>query len=257
MTRVRRALTAASGVAVLLVAWELLALVADDGAAWPRFSAVATRTWTTWIVAPSAWSDAIAPSVVRLAAGWLIAAVTGITLGVLVGRSAAAREVLAPLIHVARAIPPPAILPLLIVLLGIGDTTKVALIAIGCVWPILLNTADGVAAVEPLHAETARAYRLPSLERLRWLILPGAAPRILAGLRISLSMAIILMVVSEMVGAVDGVGFQLVQAQRTFRTLDVWAAIVVLGVLGWALNAGLARLERRVLRWQRIGGADR
>jgi ABC-type nitrate/sulfonate/bicarbonate transport system permease component len=252
----RRMVLAASGIALMLVGWELAALLVADPVAWPPFSAVAARTWETWIADPAAWVDAVAPSVARLTAGWLLAAATGILLGILIGRSRTVRELLAPVVHVARAIPPPALLPLLIVAIGIGDGTKVALIAIGCVWPILLNTADGVAAVEPLHAETARAYRLPAVERLRSIVLPGAAPRIFAGLRISLSMAIILMVISEMLGALDGIGFELVQAQRTFRTLDVWSAIVVLGLLGWALNAALASVEHRFLRWQRIGARE-
>jgi ABC-type nitrate/sulfonate/bicarbonate transport system permease component len=250
---VRRAALSASGIAILLAGWELLATVAGDPVAWPRFSDVAARTWGSWIADPGAWIDAVTPSLARLMTGWLLAAAAGVLLGFTIGRSPTARGLLAPAVHVARAIPPPVLLPLLVVLLGIGDGTKVTLIAVGCVWPILLNTADGVAAIEPLHADTARAYRVPRVEWLRSVVLPGAAPRIFAGLRISLSMAVILMVISEMLGAVDGIGFELVQAQRTFRTLDVWATIVVLGLLGWTLNAGLAAVEHRALRWQRVG----
>src|SRR5690606_2298393 len=126
-----------------------------------------------------------------------------------------------------------------------------AIIGFGAVWPILLNTADGVASVEPLQRDTARAYRIGFGDQLLRIILPAAAPKIFAGLRISLSIAVILMVISEMVATVDGVGFALVQAQRSFRTLDVWAAILVLGIIGFALNAALTAVEGRALRWHR------
>jgi ABC-type nitrate/sulfonate/bicarbonate transport system permease component len=132
----------------------------------------------------------------------------------------------------------------------------VTMILFGVVWPILLNTVDGVSSVDALHRETARVYRLPFREELRHVLLPAAAPKIFAGLRISLSIAVILMVISEMVATVNGVGFELVQAQRSFRVLDVWATIVLLGVIGYALNAVLATVQARVLGWQdRAAGA--
>jgi ABC-type nitrate/sulfonate/bicarbonate transport system permease component len=132
---------------------------------------------------------------------------------------------------------------------------KVAMIGFGVFWPILLNTADGVSSVEPLQRDTWRAYRIGAGDRLLRIILPAASPTIFAGLRVSLSIAVILMVVSEMLATVNGVGFELVQAQRTFRSLDVWATIVLLGVIGYGLNAILGIIERPVLRWHR--GATR
>jgi ABC-type nitrate/sulfonate/bicarbonate transport system permease component len=128
---------------------------------------------------------------------------------------------------------------------------KVAMIAFGVVWPILLNTADGVGSVEPLHRETGRAFRVGGRDQVIRIVLPSAAPKIFAGLRVSLSIAVILMVISEMVATVNGVGFELVQAQRSFRTLDVWATIVLLGIIGYVLNAILAVIERNMLSWHR------
>jgi ABC-type nitrate/sulfonate/bicarbonate transport system permease component len=240
-----------SALAGLAVAWQLAALVADDPVSWPTFTEVVARVWSTWATDPAAWSDAIAPSLARLLAGWAGAVVVGVAVGTVLGLSAAARDYLGPTISFLRAIPPPALLPLFIVLLGIGDGMKAAVIGFGAVWPILLNTADGVASVDPLQRDTARAYRIGFRDELTRVLLPAAAPKIFAGLRISLSIAVILMVISEMIATVDGVGFALVQAQRSFRTLDVWAAIVVLGIIGFSLNAALGVVEGRTLRWHR------
>ncbi|HEY7463385.1 MAG TPA: ABC transporter permease [Candidatus Limnocylindria bacterium] len=244
-----------SVLAAVLITWQLITVLVDDPVNWPTFADVIGRFWTRWLTNPDAWASSLAPSLARLLAGWAGAVLVGVATGTAIGLSARARDVLGPIVHFLRAIPPPALLPLFIVLLGIGDGMKAVMIAFGAVWPILLNTADGVASVEPLHRDTGRAFRLPFRDELWRVILPAAAPRIFAGLRISLSIAVILMVISEMVATVNGVGFELVQAQRGFRSLDVWATIVLLGMLGYALNAVLALIEAGALRWHR--GATR
>lgn len=238
-------------VVALLVAWQVAATVAASPALWPPFGVVAARLWETWIANPAAWVEGLAPSLGRLLGGWSGAVVVGIAAGTLIGLNRTARDYLDPSMAFLRAIPPPVLLPLFIVLLGIGDAMKVALIGFGAVWPILLNTADGVASVEPLHRDTARAFRLPRGTVLWRIILPSAAPRIFAGLRLAMGIAVILMVIAEMVATLNGVGFELVQAQRSFRMVDVWATILLLGLIGYALNAGLAAVERRLLRWHR------
>lgn len=191
----------------------------------------------------------LAPSLLRLFAGWLLAAVVGVTAGVTVGVSSRVRDYLDPIIQFARAIPPPALLPLFLVLLGLGDAMKISMIAFGIVWPILLNTIDGVRSVDAGYLETGRVYGANPRDRLLRIVLPAAAPSIFAGLRVSLSIAVILMVISEMVAATNGVGFLLMQAQRTFRMLDMWAYLLVLAILGYLLNTALLGVERRVLGW--------
>ncbi len=235
----------------LLVTWQILAVLTDDPVFWPAFTDVAARLWDAWLTNPEAWIESVVPSVGRLLAGWLGAVVVGVAVGTLIGLSTRARDYVDPIIQFLRAIPPPALLPLFIVLLGIGDAMKIVMIGFGVVWPILLNTADGVASVEPLQRDTGRIYRIGFRDEMTRVILPAAAPRIFAGLRVSLSIAVILMVISELVATVNGVGFELVQAQRTFRTLDVWAIIVLLGIIGYTLNTVLAAIEGRVLAWHR------
>ena len=236
---------------VLLVAWQVITTVVDNPVSWPTFTDVLARFWERWATDPEAWLESLAPSLGRLLAGWLAAVVIGIGIGLLIGLSDRARDYVNPIIQFLRAIPPPALLPLFIVLLGIGDAMKAAMILFGVVWPILLNTADGVASVDLLQRETARVYRIAFRDELLRIVLPSAAPKIFAGLRVSLSIAVILMVISEMVATVNGVGFELVQAQRSFRSLDVWAAIVLLGIIGYTLNAILGAVEGVVLRWHR------
>jgi ABC-type nitrate/sulfonate/bicarbonate transport system permease component len=235
----------------LAAAWQVVTLAVDDAVYWPTFTAVAGRLWTGWLANPTAWVDGVWPSISRLAVGWLIAAAVGIAAGTAVGLSAIVRDGLAPAIGFLRSIPPPALIPVFLVLLGIGDGMRIALIGFGVVWPILLNTADGVASVDPVQRETARAYRLSAFDTITRVVLPSAAPRIFAGLRVSLSIAVILMVISELYASVGGIGFELVQAQRTFRTLDVWAIIVLLGAIGFGLNALLTAVERRALAGHR------
>jgi ABC-type nitrate/sulfonate/bicarbonate transport system permease component len=240
-----------SVLAGLALAWQLITLAVDDPVSWPAFSDVGARLWDRWATDPAAWTGSLLPSLARLLAGWLGAVAVGVALGTLIGLSRSARELLEPVFAFMRAIPPPALLPLFIVLLGIGDGMKVAMIGFGVIWPILLNTADGVSSVEPMHRDTGRVYHLAPADRLLRIVLPSAAPMIFTGLRVSLSIAVILMVVSEMLATVNGVGFELVQAQRTFRSIDVWATILLLGVIGYALNAALGLIERPMLRWHR------
>jgi ABC-type nitrate/sulfonate/bicarbonate transport system permease component len=127
---------------------------------------------------------------------------------------------------------------------------RVSVILFGVAWPILLNTIDGARKVEPAQLDIARVFRLSRPVRLLMIVLPAAAPRIFAGLRISLSLSIILMVTSELVGATDGIGFFLSNAKKGFQLPEMWSAIVLLGILGYLLNTALLSIERRILGWR-------
>lgn len=241
------------GVFALAVAvWELAARAAGS-AFFPPPSAIAAAGWSLWFSGPAllterAWADVL-PSVGRVLAGWAVSGVIGVAVGLLLGRSVRATEYLAPLLAFARALPPPVLIPVFLVLSAAGTPMQLATIVFGTVWPVLLNTADGARAVDPVTIETADVYGVAGTRRLVRVILPAAAPRIVAGLRVSLSLALILMVVSELVASTDGLGHQLVVAQRGFDFTAMWAAIVLLGVVGYALNAALLGVERRALGW--------
>ncbi|MFF3348421.1 ABC transporter permease [Streptomyces sp. NPDC002779] len=191
----------------------------------------------------------VLPSVLRLAGGYALAAVAGVALGTVIGSYRRVRAVCEPVLEFLRAVPPPVLVPVIMLFAGIGDTMKITVIASGCVWPILLNTVEGVRAVDPVMAETARSYGITGAARLRHVVLRSASPQIFAGLRQALSLGIILMVISEMFAASNGLGFTIVQFQRSFAIPDMWTGILVLGLLGFLLSVVFQLVERRVLGW--------
>ncbi|WP_245642164.1 ABC transporter permease [Nonomuraea candida] len=242
-------------VPVVLAGWEL-ATRSMGHPFFPPPSAIAVRMRELWFTGPAArlWLNDVAlanfpPSLGRLLAGWLLAGVVGVAAGVALGRSPLLYRFLDPVIQFGRALPPPALLPMFLALFSTGTRMQVATITFGIVWPVLFNAADGARNVEPLHLETARVFGFPAGRRLLRVILPSAAPKIVTGLRLSLSLALILMVIAEFFST-EGIGFQLRAAQRAFDLPGVWGAIALLGILGYLLNQGFLVLERRLLIWQ-------
>jgi ABC-type nitrate/sulfonate/bicarbonate transport system permease component len=191
----------------------------------------------------------VLPSATRLAAGYLTACLLGIGVGVLIGSQPRLRALAEPTLEFLRAIPPPVMVPIIMLFAGIGDGMKIIVIVTGCVWPILLNTVEGVRAVDAVTDEATRSYGVTGAARLRHLVLPAAGPQIFAGMRQALSIGIILMVISEMFAASNGLGFSIVQFQRTFAIPEMWSGIILLGLLGVALSVVFRLVERRVLTW--------
>jgi ABC-type nitrate/sulfonate/bicarbonate transport system permease component len=243
---------------LLLLVWEAAARRAQD-VFFPPPSAIAVRMHELWFSGPAGhlWLTAdatadILPSLARMAAGLAGALAAGVLLGLALGRSARATAYLDPLLQFARAVPPPTLVPVFIVLLHLGTPMQITSIVAGAVWPILLNTADGARSVDPVQLATARAFKLSAADRLLRIIVPSALPKIFAGLRLSLSLALILMVFSELLpGTADGIGFQLTDAQSRSDLPTVWSAIVLLGILGYLLNTLLLAVERHALRRHR------
>ena len=216
---------------------------------YPPLSDILETFSETWVF-ERVGSDVV-PSLLRLGAGYAIAIVAAVAVGIPLGLNRTARRAAAPIVEFLRAIPPPALLPLAIVVIGVGNSMKVALIAFVCVWPVLLNTIDGIRGIDPTLNETARVYGVRGVDRLRLVVLPAAAPQIFAGMRTSLSLAVIMMVISEMVASTNGIGFFVLQSQRSFAIPEMWSGILLLGILGYVLNLIFAAVERRVLAWHR------
>lgn len=231
---------------VLLVVWGIWGTVAQ-AKFFPPPLEILDAFIDTW-VGPAFVTDVL-PSLGRLALGIVLSVAIGIAAGTLIGLVRWLRELLEPMFEFFRAVPPPVLIPIVAVLLGANDAMKIVVIVAGAVWPVLLNTIEGVRATDSVMSETARSFALRPAERLRYLTLPAASPRIMAGVRQSLSIALILMVISEMFYSSSGLGYQIVFFQRNYLIAEMWSGILLLGLIGILLAAIFAVAERRVLRW--------
>ena len=193
----------------------------------------------------------LAPSLARLLAGYALAIAAGVSLGLLIGLSPILSAMTSAVLDYFRSMPSVVLIPFGILVFGIGTSMKVFVIAFGAVWPILLNTVDGVRGVDGQMLDMARSFQIGRRDRILRIILPAASPQIFAGMRASLSIAVIMMVISEMMTSTDGVGFAALQAQRSFAIKEMWASILLLGLLGYVLNLLFDVLERRALGWHR------
>lgn len=201
----------------------------------------------TWV--GPAFIEDVLPSLYRLALGIVASIVVGIAAGTVIGLFQWLRELLEPLLEFFRAIPPPVLIPVVMLLLGITDTMKVVVIVSGAIWPILLNTIEGVRATDSVMIETADSFKITWWERLWFLVLPAASPRIMAGVRQGLSVALILMVISEMFASSSGLGYRIAYFQRNYLIAEMWSGILLLGLVGVFLAVTFGLVERRVLRW--------
>lgn len=189
------------------------------------------------------------PSLMRMLAGYGLAIVIGVGLGMVLGLSSFLRRLTSPLVAFLRSIPGAALLPPAVLLLGVGPSMKIAIIAFICLWPILLNTLDGVDETHATMKNTAKVLAITGPRRFFQITVPAAGPRIFTGMRTSLALALILLVISEMIASTDGLGFFILQAQRTFDTADMWSGIILLGLLGYVLTLIFTLIERSVLGW--------
>jgi ABC-type nitrate/sulfonate/bicarbonate transport system permease component len=241
--------------AACIALWQLAAAAAEDPF-FPTPQVIGKKMVDLWLSGPAAHlflTEAVAvdivPSVLRLLAGFLAASVIGITLGLMLGRSDKAYAYISPTLNFLRSIPPPTLLPLFIVLFKEDIVMQLVMIVFGIIWPILLNTIDGAHTLDETVVETTRSMRLSQPRFLVTVVFPAALPKIFAGLRVSLSLALILMVISELVGGNDGLGAQMILAQRNFDLPGMWAGIVLLGILGYVLNVLLLTVQNRVIGW--------
>lgn len=194
---------------------------------------------------------AIIPSMSRLAIGFFIAVAVGCVLGLMLGYLRGFDPWIRPVLEYLRFIPAVAILPAALLLFGPTDTMRIFVIAFGSVFPVLLAAIDGARRVEPLLLEVARVERLTIPERLFRVVLPAAMPSIFAGVRIALSIALVMMVISELIAADNGLGFYILRNQRLFQTANVYAGVLTIGTIGLVLTLALLALEKRVLAWHR------
>lgn len=240
----------------LLVVWEIAARFAHSLFVPPVSQIFATMGGEWFAPDPRTlftselFRENVFPSLARFAAGYLAAAVVGVGAGIAMGVWWPAGAFFRPLVRFGMSVPAIALLTIAIAIFGITSEMNVFLIALGSVWPILINTYDGVRSIDRTALLTARSLRLKR-RRFFWSVwLPGASPSIFAGLRISLGIALVLMVASELYAATDGIGYLLVMHQRTFKMTEVWSDTFLVAAIGIVANAVFSLVEQRVLRWR-------
>lgn len=190
-------------------------------------------------------------TLVRMPLGWLLASLLGVLLGAAIGVSPAVRAWVQPTLEFIRPLPASALLPLAISIFGLNPGMVLFVVAFGAMWPVLLATVHGFASVEPRLNEVARCLQLPRAAFIWKVGLPNALPDILAGMRLSMTISLIVAVVGEMIASQSGLGQAILLAARAFRASDLFAGIVLLGLIGFLSNALLAFAEKRLLRWQK------
>jgi ABC-type nitrate/sulfonate/bicarbonate transport system permease component len=235
---------------VLLILWEVAVRLE-----WlnPRLiappSIVFVELWH--LISTGELFAALFVSLARVVAGFLIACVIGILLGALMARVRVIETAIDPLIELFRPVSPLALFPLFILWFGIGETSKVFIIAFSCVFPIILNTYAGVRAIGPNFFRASRSLGASPIEIMRTVVLPGSLPQIFTGLRVAWGIGLIVIIAAEMIGAVRGIGYMVLYSQQTFRIPRVFASIVVIGALGFLTDLGFRWLRRRMLPWYR------
>lgn len=252
MKPMQRALWFGASLAVLcglIVLWQVLA----DARILPRaFFPGPDRTWGALMRGfgdGSLWRD-ISTTLRRLALGWFAASCVGVGLGAYVGTSPWARQWIAPLFEFLRPLPASAIAPVLLLALGMTDRMILVLITFGALWPMLLTTVHGFQSIHPRRQEVAQSLGLSRWYFIRTIAIPGAMPDIFAGLRLGLTVSLILVVVGEMITVQGGIGARILLAARGFNAAEIFAGITILGAIGLCTNAALGLAETRVLRWQ-------
>jgi len=235
-------------IAVLLVAWEIAAASGTmPSLSFPRMSDVLVAWWN--ITVSGELPRELADSLWRMFAGYFIGVALGVLLGLLMGYIRFFYNLLEPITEVLRPIPSPAYLPIVILFLGIDDEMKIFMIAFASLFPVLINTYSGVRSVDPIQLQTARTFGVSGRKLVWQVVLPAASPYIFTGMRISLAVALIVMVISEMVAASSGIGYFILSAQRGFKIKEMFAGVLTLAVVGYVLNRLFLVIENRVLAW--------
>ena len=188
---------------------------------------------------------------IRLLQGWLLASLLGVALGAAIGLSTPLRELLQPTLEFLRPLPAPALVPLAIALLGLGPSMVLLVMVFGSIWPPMLSTIQGLSLIEPRLNEVSRMLGMSRAAFIWKIGLPSALPDILAGLRVSVSIALILAVLGEMLAGQVGLGQTILLAARSFRSYDMFAGLILLAVLGISANLLLRLLEEKLAGWAR------
>jgi len=237
----------ALGLPIVLIAIWYVATLSSTNPFVPKPGLLVTTFFDTWF--GDVFANDVLPSLARFAVGAAIAVVLGVVLGLCVGLNRNLRAYTEPVFEFFRALPPPVLIPILALVMGVGDQMQVTVIVLGAVWPVVLNTIEGVRATDSVQSETSRSYGITGWNRVRFQVIPSAMPQIMAGIRQALPIAIILMVIGEMLYTTNGLGYSITQFQRQFAISPMWSGILMLGLIGYAVSLIFKAVERRTLSW--------
>lgn len=192
----------------------------------------------------------VGASLTRSIVGFAIAVVAGVTLGLLIGWYRFLADLLTPVLEILRNTAALALLPVVTLLLGIGETAKISLVVYAALFPILLNTLTGVRTVDPLLVRSARSLNLRPHQIFIRVVLPSAVPSIFTGLRMGAAASILVLVAAEMIGAKSGLGYLIQASQLNFQIANIYVGIIAIAALGLIANYGLLAVQRRLSRWR-------
>jgi sulfonate transport system permease protein len=234
---------------VIVLAWQLLSdagVIPQDKIASP--AQIGTTAWQ--LIKDGTLGDATLVSVQRVLAGFAVGAVIGLVLAVFAGLSRIAEDAVDPPMQMLRTLPHFGLIPLFIVWMGIGESPKIALIAMGVIFPLYLNTFAGIRSIDRKMSEAAQTMGLNRRQRLRHVVIPGALPQALVGLRQSLGVAWLSLIVAETVSADSGLGYMINHAREFLQTDVIVVGLAVYSILGLATDSLVRLIERRALAWR-------
>ena len=232
----------------LMACWQAAAIL-FPAPYLPRLERIASSFWN--LIHGELLVREVLPSAARVGAGLTLGIVLGTAIGLGIGYFRGLDPWLRPILEFLRALPAVTVLPAALLLLGSTDAMRVSIIVFGCMPPVLLAAIDGARRVDQLLLDTARVSGLTAAQTLVRVIVPAALPQVFAGIRVALGVALIMMVISELLAANNGLGAFIQRNQRLFNTANVYAGVLVIGVLAWLFTAAMLELEKRVLRWHR------
>jgi sulfonate transport system permease protein len=232
--------------AAVLALWWVLS--ADSTSTFfPPLRSILEQLYDLWIVGGARselWS-----SLGNFAVGYSVAGLLGVGVGALLWKFRRVGDAVSPVLYFVYVIPTAALLPAIVAIMGIGSAMKITIIVLAAVWPTMLNTLDGMRGIDPLKLDTAKVLHMSAVRTVRTVVLPGAMPQIMAGLRHSLQVSVIMMVVSELIASRSGIGFFILEAQQRFAITEMWTGIIVLALVGSVLTFLFIAVERVVLAW--------
>jgi sulfonate transport system permease protein len=231
----------------LIICWEIYSISSNAPVYFPPFSQI-LYTFFGIIVSLEFVFD-VAQTLWRCLLGFIIATFFAIPIGILLGRLSFFFNLLNIVIEFFRPMPSAAIIPISILFLGIDNKMKIFVIFFGSLWPILINTIDGVRGIEPIFLKTTHVFGLSKTKLYTKVIFPAALPSIFTGLRVSIAISLILTITVEMIVGGNGVGYFILDAERSFKFKEMYAGVIVIGIIGYSINLFATYIEKKIIFW--------